>query len=48
MNVVNFYVNQNLKKNTFFSEKNNKLILNKKFFKQPYEIIFRSLSESLN
>ena len=46
-NVVSFYVNENLKKNTFFSKKKNTLILNKFFFTQPYEVIFRSLSESL-
>jgi len=45
--VVNFYVSENLKKNTFFSDKSNKLILNKIFFHQPYEIIFRALSESI-
>ena len=46
-NVVSFYVNENLKKNTFFSKKKNTLILNKFFFTQPYEVIFRALSESL-
>ena len=45
--VVNFYVSENLKKNTFFSDKSNKLILNKIFFHQPYEVIFRALSESI-
>ena len=46
-NVVSFYVNENLKKNTFFSKKKNTLILNKFFFIQPHEVIFRGLSESL-
>ena len=46
-NVVNFYVNENLKKNTFFFKKKNTLILNKFFFTQPHEVIFRALSESL-
>ncbi len=46
-NVVNFYVKENLSKNTFFSKKNNNLLLNKSFFQQPYEIIFRSLSETI-
>ena len=46
-NVINFYVSENLKKNTFFLNKSNKLILNKNFFLQPYEVIFRSLSESI-
>ena len=45
--VVNFYVSENLKKNTFFSDRSNKLILNKFFFHQPYEVIFRALSESI-
>jgi len=45
--VINFYVNDNLKKNTFFSSKSNKLILNKIFFDQPYEVIFRAFSESI-
>tara|TARA_B100001057_G_scaffold369471_1_gene373114 strand:+ start:1204 stop:2232 length:1029 start_codon:yes stop_codon:yes gene_type:complete len=46
-NVVNFYVNENLFKNAFFSKKDNKLILNNKFFKQPYEVTFRSFSEAI-
>ena len=45
--VVEYYVVENLKKNTFFSNKNDRLILNNKFFLQPYEVIFRSLSESI-
>ncbi len=45
--VVNFYVKENLKKNTFFSYEKNHLILNNNFFKQPYEVIFRSLSETI-
>ena len=46
--VVNYYVAKNLKNNSFFSHKKKQLILNDKFFKQPYEIVFRSLSDSLN
>ena len=45
--VVDFYVLENLNKNTFFYNDDNKMILNKDFFFQPYEIIFRSLSEAL-
>ena len=45
--VINFYISQNLKKNTFFSKKQEKLILNNEYFEQPYEVIFRSLSESI-
>ena len=46
-NVVNFYVNQNLQKNSFFSNNKDNLIVNKKFFQQPYEVVFRSFSESI-
>ena len=45
--VVDFYVKQNLLSNTFFSNKNNQLLLNKNFFLQPNEIIFRAFSESI-
>ncbi len=45
--VVNFYVAENIKKNTFFNSQKVQLILNKKFFQQPHEVIFRGLSESL-
>ena len=44
---VNFYVEENIKKNTYFFSKKKQLILNEFFFRQPYEIIFRSLSESI-
>ena len=44
---LNFYVKENLKENTFFSYEKNHLILNNNFFKQPYEVIFRSLSETI-
>jgi len=43
--VIQFYVNENLKKNSFFLVNKNKSILNTEFFSQPYEIIFRSLSD---
>ena len=46
-NVVDFYVNKNLNKNIIYFEKKNKLILNKNFFIQSYEVIFRSLSDCL-
>ena len=46
--VIDYYVNENLQTNTFFSHKEKKLILNNKFFNQPYEIVFRSLSDSIN
>ena len=46
-NVINFYVSKNLEKNTFFSLKNNHLVLNKKFFQQPYEVVMRAFSDSI-
>ena len=46
-NVVNYYVNQNLMNNIFFQVKKNRLILNKEFFLQPHEVIFRSFSDSI-
>ena len=46
--VVNYYVTKNLENNSFFSNKKKHLILNDEFFKQPHEIVFRSLSDSLN
>ena len=46
--VVKFYVDKNLKRNTFFSKKKNQILFAKKFFLQPYEVIFRSFSDSIN
>jgi len=45
--VVNFYVKRNIFDNSFFSKKHNRLVLKKDFFLQPYEIVFRSFSESI-
>ena len=45
--VINFYVDQNLKKNTFFLISKNRLILNHEFFQQPYEVVFRAFSDSI-
>ena len=45
--VIDFYVNENLRKNTFLSYKKKKLILGSNFFEQPYEVVFRSLSDSI-
>jgi len=45
--VIEYYVDENLKKNTFLSNNNSRLVLNSIFFLQPYEVIFRSLSESI-
>ena len=44
---VDFYVNENLRKNTFLESSKNRLILNKEFFKQPREVVFRSFSDSV-
>ena len=46
-NVIDYYVSENLKKNTFFSVKNRRIILKNEFFDQPSEIILRSLSETV-
>ena len=43
--VIKFYKEQNIIKNSFFSLKKKQLIINKTFFQQPHEIIFRSFSE---
>ena len=45
--IVDFYVNKNLDKNMIYLEKKNELILNKNFFIQSYEVVFRSLSDCL-
>tara|TARA_B100001057_G_C22715737_1_gene897632 strand:+ start:122 stop:1135 length:1014 start_codon:yes stop_codon:yes gene_type:complete len=45
--VINFYVNQNICKNSIFFEKKKKIILNNKFFQQPHEVVFRAFSESI-
>jgi len=46
-NIANYYVNKNLKNNSSFLIKSNRLILNKVFFEHPYEIVFRALSEAI-
>ena len=46
--VVNYYTKENVKKNTFISSEKNQVFLNKSFFLQPYEVIFRSFSEIIN
>ncbi len=45
--LIDYYVNENIKKNIFYNKEQNQLILNNSFFQQPHEIILRSLSESL-
>ena len=44
---IDFYTNENIKKNAFYSKIKNKIILNKEFFRQPEEIVFRSFTETL-
>ena len=44
---VTYYHNKNLQKNSFYSLKKDKLILNDKFFDQPYEVVFRSFAEAI-
>ena len=44
---MNYYVNENIKKNTFFSKNKKRMILKNEYFNQPFEVIFRSLSESI-
>jgi len=41
---INFYVQNNIKKNAIFFKSNNTYFLNKFFFYQPNEIVFRSLA----
>ena len=41
---INFYVKKNIDANATFLKKKNTFILNKVFFEQPHEIIFRSIS----
>ena len=45
--VVNFYVRENFNRNTHYSKKENKLVINENFFLQPYEIVFRCLSNAI-
>ena len=45
--VINSYVEINKEKNSFFNLKKKELILNDDFFNQPYEIVFRSVSDSI-
>ena len=42
---ITFYVDKNLEENAFFFRKKNAYILNKSFFNQSHEVIFRSLTK---
>ena len=44
---ITHYVENNKKKNSFFDTKKERLILKDDFFNHPYEIVFRSLSDSI-
>ncbi len=41
---LNYYVDENIKNNSNFLPINNSIVLSENFFKQPYEIVFRSFS----
>ena len=45
---LKFYTEKNKRLNSFLDKKNKKLLLNEIFFRQPYEVVFRSMSDSLN
>ena len=42
---INFYIQKNLKNNSFSNKKKNTVFLNVKFFNQPHEVVFRSFTE---
>jgi tRNA(Ile)-lysidine synthase len=42
---LSFYVEENKKLNSFFHKEKKELLLNKIFFNQPYEVLFRSISD---
>ena len=42
---IKFYVKQNLRENSLLSSKKGQSILSNNFFLQPYEIVFRSLTD---
>ena len=44
---ISFYVENNKKLNSFFQREKKQLILNKNFFDHPYEVVFRSISDSI-
>jgi tRNA(Ile)-lysidine synthase len=44
---LSFYVEKNIKLNSFFNKNKPELILNEIFFNQPYEVVFRSISDSI-
>ncbi len=44
---ISFYVEKNKKLNSYFHKRKKELVLNENFFNQPYEVVFRSLSDSI-
>ena len=42
---IKFYVEKNLRDNSYIYKDKKKIILNREFFNQPHEVIFRSLTE---
>ena len=46
-NAINFYVEKNIRDNAKLSKQKNIYILNKLFFNQPEEVLFRSISSIL-
>ena len=42
-----FYIEQNKELNSFLYKNNRELVLNENFFNHPYEVVFRSLTDSL-
>tara|TARA_A100001035_G_scaffold258228_1_gene234805 strand:+ start:507 stop:1532 length:1026 start_codon:yes stop_codon:yes gene_type:complete len=46
-NAISFYVDENKKLNSFLRKNNEILILKDHFFNHPYEVVFRSFSDSI-
>ena len=44
---LSIYVEKNKKFNSFYYKEKNELVLNEIFFNQPYEVVFRSISDSI-
>ena len=45
--VINFCVKKNIEKNSFLFLSKKKIFINKEFFCQPYEVVFRGLADLL-
>ena len=46
--IIEYYVNQNILNNLKFLKGSKKIILNKNFFKNPQEVVFRSFAKAIN